>query len=206
MKYPKWKESLHHGQSRTVTEVTRMPTTSIISKNDHDTEDCRDFLEFVEKGLKKGKFHEYTGRSSDQKDDRRTRQRVDSPEKSTEGKDEPKDGMTRREIKMISEGQCKGWLRDIMGHCWGPTKQAKHKSKVTGRQPQLPLQCDYGKTNLNRIGAVVATSILTMKFTTDGGKVGVLRRDKQEAEKYYNATLHISKEQLPKLEKPDGAK
>ncbi|MED6187405.1 hypothetical protein PIB30_076127 [Stylosanthes scabra] len=71
-------------------------------QNSHDTEDCRDLLKFVEKGLKKGKFREYTRRSSDRKDDRRTRQRVDSPEKSTEGKDEPRDGVARREIKMIS--------------------------------------------------------------------------------------------------------
>ncbi|MED6159315.1 hypothetical protein PIB30_041248 [Stylosanthes scabra] len=73
-------------------------------QNGHDTEDCRDLLEFVEKGLKKGKFREYTGRSIDQRDDRRTRQIVDSPEKSTEGRDEPKDGVTRREIKIISGG------------------------------------------------------------------------------------------------------
>ncbi|MED6138738.1 hypothetical protein PIB30_077321 [Stylosanthes scabra] len=45
-----------------------------------------------------------------------------------------------------------------------------------------------------------------MKFITDKGKVGVLRGDKQEAEKCHNASLHISKEQLPKLKKPDGAK
>ncbi|MED6181102.1 hypothetical protein PIB30_016440 [Stylosanthes scabra] len=73
-------------------------------QNGHDTEDCRDLLEFVDKGLKKGKFHQYTGRSSDRRDERSTRQRADSPEKSTEGKDEPKDGVVRREIKMISEG------------------------------------------------------------------------------------------------------
>ncbi|MED6145163.1 hypothetical protein PIB30_022473 [Stylosanthes scabra] len=73
-------------------------------QNGHDTEDCRDLLEFVEKGLKKGKFREYTGRSSYRRDDRRTRQRVDSPEKSAEGKDEPRDGVVRREIKMISGG------------------------------------------------------------------------------------------------------
>ncbi|MED6120917.1 hypothetical protein PIB30_025401 [Stylosanthes scabra] len=44
-----------------------------------------------------------------------------------------------------------------------------------------------GRPTLNRIGAVVVTSILTMKFITDGGKVGVLRGDKQEAEKCHNA-------------------
>ncbi|MED6160544.1 hypothetical protein PIB30_052369 [Stylosanthes scabra] len=64
-------------------------------QNGHDTEDCRDLLEFVEKGLKKGKFREYTGRSNDRRDDKRTRQRVDSPDKSIEGKDEPKEGTTR---------------------------------------------------------------------------------------------------------------
>ncbi|MED6184160.1 hypothetical protein PIB30_044826 [Stylosanthes scabra] len=59
-------------------------------QNGHDTEDCRDLFEFVEKGLKKGKFREYTGRSNDRRDDKRTRQRMDSLDKSTEGKDEPK--------------------------------------------------------------------------------------------------------------------
>ncbi|MED6203641.1 hypothetical protein PIB30_001339 [Stylosanthes scabra] len=76
-----------------------MLTASIISKTD-----CRDLLEFVEKGLKKGKFHEYTGRSGDRRDDRRTRQRENIPEKSTEGKNDHKDGVDRREIKMISGG------------------------------------------------------------------------------------------------------
>ncbi|MED6148227.1 hypothetical protein PIB30_051061 [Stylosanthes scabra] len=73
-------------------------------QNGHDTEDCCDLLEFVEKCLKKGKFREYTGRSGDRRDDRRTRQRADSPKKSTEGKNEPKDGVVRTEIKMISGG------------------------------------------------------------------------------------------------------
>ncbi|MED6203986.1 hypothetical protein PIB30_004573 [Stylosanthes scabra] len=73
-------------------------------QNGHDTEDCRDLLEFVEKGLKKGKFREYTRRSNDRGNDRRTRQRVSRPNKSTKGKDEPKEGVARREIKMISGG------------------------------------------------------------------------------------------------------
>ncbi|MED6181328.1 hypothetical protein PIB30_018266 [Stylosanthes scabra] len=73
-------------------------------QNGHDTKDCRDLLEFVERGLKKGKFCEYTGRSSDQGDERRTRQRVSSSDKSAERKDEPKEGVTRREIKMIFGG------------------------------------------------------------------------------------------------------
>ncbi|MED6181483.1 hypothetical protein PIB30_019737 [Stylosanthes scabra] len=94
MRCPKWKGFLHHGQSRTATEATGM----------HTAKDCRDLLEFVEKRLMKGKFCEYNGRSSDRRDDRRTRQRVDSPEKSAEGKDEPRDGVVRIEIKMISGG------------------------------------------------------------------------------------------------------
>ncbi|MED6108234.1 hypothetical protein PIB30_021690 [Stylosanthes scabra] len=73
-------------------------------QNGHDTEDCRDLLEFVEQRLKKGKFREYTERNSERGDDRRTRQRVNSPDKSTERKDEPKEGVTRRTIKMISGG------------------------------------------------------------------------------------------------------
>ncbi|MED6161246.1 hypothetical protein PIB30_058923 [Stylosanthes scabra] len=82
MKYHKWKEYPHHEQSRIITEETGMLTAS----------------------LKKGKFREYTGRSGDRRDDRRTRQRADNPEKSTKGKDDRKDGVVRREIKMISGG------------------------------------------------------------------------------------------------------
>ncbi|MED6112685.1 hypothetical protein PIB30_063817 [Stylosanthes scabra] len=73
-------------------------------QNDHDTEDCCDLLEFIKKGLKKGKFREYTGRSHDRRDDRRTRHRADSPKKSAEGKDDRKAVVVRREIKMISRG------------------------------------------------------------------------------------------------------
>ncbi|MED6109003.1 hypothetical protein PIB30_029477 [Stylosanthes scabra] len=65
-------------------------------QNGHDTEDCRDLLEFIEKGLKKGKFREYTGRSNDRRDDRRTRHRADNPEKSTDGKDDHKEVVVRR--------------------------------------------------------------------------------------------------------------
>ncbi|MED6187910.1 hypothetical protein PIB30_081080 [Stylosanthes scabra] len=59
-----------------------------------------------------------------------------------------------------------------------------------------------GRPTLNKIGAVIATSILIMKFITDNGEVGVLKRDKSEAERYHGATLHNSKEQLPRLAKP----
>ncbi|MED6135141.1 hypothetical protein PIB30_043408 [Stylosanthes scabra] len=55
-------------------------------------------------GLKKRKFRDYTGRSNDRGDDKRTRQRVSSPDKSTSKKDDPKEGVIRREIKMISGG------------------------------------------------------------------------------------------------------
>ncbi|MED6168323.1 hypothetical protein PIB30_010656 [Stylosanthes scabra] len=74
-------------------------------QNGHDTEDCRDLIDFIEQGLKKGKFREYTGRSNDRSDEKGTRQRVSSPDnKSTGGKDDHKEGTTRREIKMISGG------------------------------------------------------------------------------------------------------
>ncbi|MED6205744.1 hypothetical protein PIB30_020531 [Stylosanthes scabra] len=69
-------------------------------QNGHDTEDYRDLLEFIEKGLKKGKFREYTGRGSDRRDDRRTRHMADSPER----KNDSKEVVVRREIKMISGG------------------------------------------------------------------------------------------------------
>ncbi|MED6184016.1 hypothetical protein PIB30_043278 [Stylosanthes scabra] len=102
-----------------VSQVERIPAPQAIKNNNrrdrntyykyhkqngHNTEDCRDLLEFVEKGLNKGKFREYTRRSRDRKDDRRTRQRADNPKRFTEGKDERKDDVVRREIKMISGG------------------------------------------------------------------------------------------------------
>ncbi|MED6128366.1 hypothetical protein PIB30_096996 [Stylosanthes scabra] len=40
----------------------------------HDTEECRDLLDFVEQGLKNGKFREYTSRYRNRDDDRRVRQ------------------------------------------------------------------------------------------------------------------------------------
>ncbi|MED6140731.1 hypothetical protein PIB30_096283 [Stylosanthes scabra] len=74
-------------------------------QNGHDTEECRDLLEFVEQGLKKGKFREYTNRYKQRDDDRRVRKRVNSPEsKADRKKDEPKDRGTHREIAMISGG------------------------------------------------------------------------------------------------------
>ncbi|MED6198567.1 hypothetical protein PIB30_067635 [Stylosanthes scabra] len=71
----------------------------------HHTEDCHDVLDFVKQGLKKGKFREYTSRSGTRNDDRRTRQRMDSPDrKSNDKKEDWKEGVTRRVIKMISGG------------------------------------------------------------------------------------------------------
>ncbi|MED6222558.1 hypothetical protein PIB30_065559 [Stylosanthes scabra] len=74
-------------------------------QNGHDTEECRDLLDFVEQGLKNGKFHEYTSRYKQRDDDRRVRQRMNSPENNADKKkDEPKDHGTHCEIAMISGG------------------------------------------------------------------------------------------------------
>ncbi|MED6227352.1 hypothetical protein PIB30_112709, partial [Stylosanthes scabra] len=71
----------------------------------HDTEECRDLLDFVEEGLKNGKFREYTGRHRNRDDDRRVRQRQNSSEpKSEKRRDEPKERGVHREIAMISGG------------------------------------------------------------------------------------------------------
>ncbi|MED6181811.1 hypothetical protein PIB30_022840 [Stylosanthes scabra] len=43
-------------------------------QNGHGMEECRDLLDFVEQGLKNGKFHEYTSRYKHRDDDRRVRQ------------------------------------------------------------------------------------------------------------------------------------
>ncbi|MED6126463.1 hypothetical protein PIB30_078755 [Stylosanthes scabra] len=74
-------------------------------QNEHDTKECRDLLEFVEQGLKNGKFHEYTGKYRQKDDDRRVRQRVNNPEsKADRKKDDSKERGVHREIAMISGG------------------------------------------------------------------------------------------------------
>ncbi|MED6111101.1 hypothetical protein PIB30_049415 [Stylosanthes scabra] len=74
-------------------------------QNGHDTEECSNLLGFVEQGLKKGKFREYTRRYKQRDDDRRVRQRMNNPENKTNKKrDEPKDHGTHREIAIILEG------------------------------------------------------------------------------------------------------
>ncbi|MED6177885.1 hypothetical protein PIB30_102335, partial [Stylosanthes scabra] len=71
----------------------------------HDTEECRDLLDFVEQGLKNGKFPEYTSRYGNRDDERRVRQRTNSPEPKTEKrKDEPREHGTHHEIAIISGG------------------------------------------------------------------------------------------------------
>ncbi|MED6164067.1 hypothetical protein PIB30_086170 [Stylosanthes scabra] len=71
----------------------------------HDTEECSDLLGFFEQGLKNGKFHEYTSRYKQRDDDRRVRQRMNSPENKDDKKiDEPKDRGTHHEFAMLSEG------------------------------------------------------------------------------------------------------
>ncbi|MED6127963.1 hypothetical protein PIB30_093119 [Stylosanthes scabra] len=50
----------------------------------HDTEECRDLLDFVEQGLKSGKFRENTGTYKNRDDERRVRQRPNNLEPKTE--------------------------------------------------------------------------------------------------------------------------
>ncbi|MED6165493.1 hypothetical protein PIB30_100000, partial [Stylosanthes scabra] len=74
-------------------------------QNEHDTEECRDLLDFVEQGLKNGKFREYTSRYKQRDDDRRVRQWMNSLEnKADKKRDEPKDRGTHRKLAMISRG------------------------------------------------------------------------------------------------------
>ncbi|MED6172812.1 hypothetical protein PIB30_053405 [Stylosanthes scabra] len=71
----------------------------------HDTEECRDLLDFVEQGLKNEKFREYTDRYKNRDDERRVRQRPNSPKPKPERrKDEPRKRGTHREIAMILGG------------------------------------------------------------------------------------------------------
>ncbi|MED6200006.1 hypothetical protein PIB30_081173 [Stylosanthes scabra] len=76
-----------------------------VSQHGHDTEECRDLLDFIEEGLKNGKFRKYTGRYRNRDDERRVRQRQNSPEPKLERRrDEPKECSAHREIAMISGG------------------------------------------------------------------------------------------------------
>ncbi|MED6164358.1 hypothetical protein PIB30_089092 [Stylosanthes scabra] len=71
----------------------------------HDTEECRDLLDFFEQGLKNGKFREYMSRYRHRDEERSVRQRPNSLEAKTEKrKDEPKERSTHHEIPMISGG------------------------------------------------------------------------------------------------------
>ncbi|MED6126818.1 hypothetical protein PIB30_082128 [Stylosanthes scabra] len=66
---------------------------------------CSDLFGFVEQGLKNGKSREYTSRYKQRDDDRRVRQRMNSPEnKADKKRDELKDRGTHCEIAMTSEG------------------------------------------------------------------------------------------------------
>ncbi|MED6112807.1 hypothetical protein PIB30_065031 [Stylosanthes scabra] len=103
-----------------VSQVERVPTPRPIKntsrgdrhsyckyhkQHEHDTEECRDPLDFIEQGLKNEKFCEYNGRYRNKDDERRVRQRPNSPEPKPERrKDEPKERGTHREIAMISGG------------------------------------------------------------------------------------------------------
>ncbi|MED6221773.1 hypothetical protein PIB30_057958 [Stylosanthes scabra] len=71
----------------------------------HNTEECRDLLDFVEKGLKNGKFREYTSRYKNRDDERKVKQRPNIPEPKTDRRrDEPRERGTHHKIAMISGG------------------------------------------------------------------------------------------------------
>ncbi|MED6153017.1 hypothetical protein PIB30_097510, partial [Stylosanthes scabra] len=88
----------------------------------HDTEECRDLLDFIEEGLKNRRFREYTGRNRNKDDERRVRQRQNSPKtKAERRRDEPKERSAHREIAMISGG--------IPDEGNPPSKKAAKRSK-----------------------------------------------------------------------------
>ncbi|MED6113171.1 hypothetical protein PIB30_068376 [Stylosanthes scabra] len=79
-----------------------------------------------------------------------------------------------------------------------------HQHQNTKRSHQM-VSLPFGRPTLNKVGAIVATPILTMKFITDSGEVGILKGDISEAERCHGTTLHNSKEQFPRPMKPDIA-
>ena len=46
---------------------------------------------------------------------------------------------------------------------------------------------------MNKIGAIISTNCLTMKFFTDKGKIVIMRADQATARKCYNASLEVTK-------------
>ncbi|MED6136379.1 hypothetical protein PIB30_055579 [Stylosanthes scabra] len=80
-----------------VSQVERVPAPRPIKNTSR--EDRRSYW------LKNGRFHEYTGRNRNKDDERRVRQRQNSPEtKAERRRDEPKEHSAHREIAMISGG------------------------------------------------------------------------------------------------------
>ena len=49
-----------------------------------------------------------------------------------------------------------------------------------------------GRPTLNKIGAIISTTYLTMKFFTDKGEIATVRADQVVARKCYNASLEVT--------------
>ena len=58
-----------------------------------------------------------------------------------------------------------------------------------------------GRPTLNKIGAIVSTACLTMKFFTDVGKIAIVKADQITACKCYNASLKVVRKKETKEEK-----
>ena len=61
---------------------------------------------------------------------------------------------------------------------------------------------------LNKIGAVICTACLTMKFFTDKGEIATVRADQAVARHYYNMSLEIQirrKEEIGTPTRPPGS-
>ena len=51
-----------------------------------------------------------------------------------------------------------------------------------------------GRPTLNKIGVVISTASLTMKFFTDSGEVATVKADQVTARRCYNASLEIQRQ------------
>lgn len=50
-----------------------------------------------------------------------------------------------------------------------------------------------GRSTLNKIGAIVSTACLMMKFLMDEGEIATIKMDQAAAHKCYNASLEVTK-------------
>ena len=63
-----------------------------------------------------------------------------------------------------------------------------------------------GRPTMNKIGAIVSTTCLTMKFFADNGEIANVRVDQAETRRCYNASLEVvTKEPKAEISRPPSS-